>query len=565
MGAVTAHRRPISQAAGPAGSITNNPGWWEQAKELALKVSEIALKLLLNLTTAAIVCICFIPIYLSSKVFNFIPSVDDILKIHDQIRSWIDKLFYKPPTPPVSPPPPGPIASMPRTLLFTIADTLAAKDLIAWFANYPLSIKVEFLKRNNQRVNLLLQHAKGRLSHLSPQWRQAFREVGATIQTLEIEQPVPRLHIDNYFSGRTHITNINSTLRNYEHNCRYNYAHEFKDIVNIFPNLTHLSIKNILTNDDVRELSKLKKLTHLTIKIVPSSSPLETVGTLTELQSLNIRIYSMDWRGLNAMPTHDLSLLHQLTRLKKLTLEGFKINQGGLDAIARNHQILEELALPACLKSRNNSLESIATIATLQKLDLSYCKYNDQSLSHFADHQALRHLTLRNFSQTTCHFPKELTHLRFASYLHDRTLLNNGTIWEITKRCKSLTTLDLCGRLITNDVLRYVAQLPALKELSISWCDATLDAESCELIAAMPLRVLGIADASVPRTGLMHLTRMTHLEELIIDKPFHFSNRDWLPLADIPTLKKFVFINFVGDKESLDPFIRKKPASIISD
>lgn len=82
-----------------------------------------------------------------------------------------------------------------------------------------------------------------------------------------------------------------------------------------------------------------------------------------------------------------------------------------------------------------------------------------------------------------------------------------------------LRVLVLAGTSISGDGLRGLSQLPALAALDLEVCDAVTDA-ACEALGAVPtLRALSLKKTGFERdriadSGLLHLARLQHLEQL---------------------------------------------------
>lgn len=201
----------------------------------------------------------------------------------------------------------------------------------------------------------------------------------------------------------------------------------------------------------------------------------------------------LDWLGLNDTNVTDAGLVHLrgFRKLVGLGLDGAHIRGPGLRELG-NLQSLEHLSL-AHTPVDGPGLAELGNLRALKRLSLSDTPIDDNSLRYLKNCRSLKEL---NLSGT-----------RIA-----------GSGLASLADLPRLTELDLSSTKVTPDGLR---SLSALKRLRILWLqDASIDDDCLRAVSeAASLRALVIPTNNVTEAGLVYLTRLPKLEQLVLMCP----------------------------------------------
>ena len=195
--------------------------------------------------------------------------------------------------------------------------------------------------------------------------------------------------------------------------------------------------------------------------------------------------------GISGLDDQALAILAHLPALEAIELSGPRITDAGMDSVGRMRS-LRRLALYECAVG-DDGFAKLAPLQSLEQLSL-----------------AGTHITPRGLVAL-----KELRHLTFLR-LGDSALVHGGL--KNVAGMESLRTLCLQGNGLALDdtVLADVGQLPGLQELIVQNWDAP--------------------HASISDAGVSHLTKLTKLQQLMLDTPGTLTDRSLVSLSGLREL-----------------------------
>lgn len=217
---------------------------------------------------------------------------------------------------------------------------------------------------------------------------------------------------------------------------------------------------------------------HDNVKLSPDSSsrkspPMKNVMMHPTVSPPIITSYLtlLDLRGSQRLTDQGLMQLHDLQSLEVVKLDGCHSLVGrGLLAFAGSHR-LHTLSLANCRRLSDEAIINISHLTSIEALSLDGCR---------------------------C--------------LTDRSLVAISNLYELQK-----LDLSQCD-LFTDEGLEYLHDLELLNELSLGWCrlvtDRGLDTLTQQPGRSTLLRILRLARCPITDQGVVHLGRLSALEEL---------------------------------------------------
>lgn len=179
----------------------------------------------------------------------------------------------------------------------------------------------------------------------------------------------------------------------------------------------------------------------------------------------------LDLRGSQRLTDQGLMQLHDLQSLEVVKLDGCHSLVGrGLLAFAGSHR-LHTLSLANCRRLSDEAIINISHLVSMEALSVDGCR---------------------------C--------------LTDRSLAAISNLYELQK-----LDLSQCD-LLTDEGLEHLEELQFLNELSLGWCrlvsDSGLDTLTQQPGRSTTLRILRLARCPITDQGVVHLGRLSALEEL---------------------------------------------------
>jgi hypothetical protein len=196
-----------------------------------------------------------------------------------------------------------------------------------------------------------------------------------------------------------------------------------------------------------------------------ASLPVSPPPTITSYLTL------LDLRGSQRLTDQGLMQLHDLQSLQVVKLDGCHSIVGhGLLAFAGSHRLVT-LSLANCRRLSDEAIINISHLTSIEALSLDGCR---------------------------C--------------LTDRSLAAISNLIDLQK-----LDLSQCD-LLTDEGLEHLYELELLNELSLGWCrlvtDRGLDTLTQQPGRSTTLRILRLARCPITDQGIVHLQRLTALEEL---------------------------------------------------
>ena len=206
----------------------------------------------------------------------------------------------------------------------------------------------------------------------------------------------------------------------------------------------------------------------------PKSPPMKdfTMGSpVSSSPMITSHLTLLDLRGSQRLTDQGLMQLHDLHSLEVVKLDGCHSLVGrGLLAFAGSHR-LHTLSLANCRRLSDEAIINISHLTSIEALSLDGCR---------------------------C--------------LTDRSLAAISNFYELEK-----LDLSQCD-LLTDEGLEHLHDLEFLNELSLGWCrlvtDGGLDTLTQQPGRSTTLRILRLARCPITDQGVVHLSRLTALEEL---------------------------------------------------
>jgi len=253
-------------------------------------------------------------------------------------------------------------------------------------------------------------------------------------------------------------------------------------------------------------------------------SQLQKISSLAEL-----RLSCPNVRG------PGLAHLAKAPALRRLHLTGSGVTDAGLQYL-RNNASLQELSL-AKMTITDAGLAHLSGLVQLQALDLDKTKTTDRGLAHLKQLRLLRRLHLGGVTDAGMPIVGQFQALEslgvspfitargFAAIAGlpnlktldvaflGRSPIDDRAVEQIA-RPRTLETLKLCGRGITDAGIARIAQLTNLKHLSLYSMPEVSDRGVARLAALESLRTLYLARTKATVAGLAPLASLAQLKSL---------------------------------------------------
>lgn len=276
---------------------------------------------------------------------------------------------------------------------------------------------------------------------------------------------------------------------------------------------------SIIGDAGLAHLRNMKKLRKLDLFSNPSTGRISESGLahltyLTALEDIRLPYGAMTDKGL----TH----LARLDSLWRLNLSSAQLTDAGLAVLPRMKSLRDvELSCPGITDA---GLAAVCRCAGLKSLTIGRCGITDAGLAKIGDLTLLEYLSVKHASirGTTLGVLSRCPSLRELDLMFMN--LDAAVIDHITA-ASSIESLNLynIGVRITDDVLRRIAGLKALKRLDILAKDASempiTDAGIRHLAGLKKLEYVWLNYcAGVTDAALKHIEGLTSLRELRLDK-----------------------------------------------
>jgi F-box/leucine-rich repeat protein 14 len=292
-----------------------------------------------------------------------------------------------------------------------------------------------------------------------------------------------------------------------------------------------------ITDSAVERLSRLTCLTSLILNgcSVTDNSVMK-LTTLTNLLHLGLA----DLCGQTPLSTDALTLLaSHCTKLTNVNLNGAQIDAGGVRSLTRAARSLQSVQL-----NDNHLLddEAVACLAALPQLELLWIgglhlpgQLTDASLTVLAGASRLDdlHLECSNFSANSVSHMRNLSpNLTALTIEGTSVFLSNTSGWDIVTSFPELRHLQVMDTHISADHVEMIARrVTSLRCLHLH--AVTLTRESAALIGALELDHLELHGGEMEPGSLGQLTRLSHLDSLLLSNFWTVTDAELAPLAQL--------------------------------
>ncbi|HIJ66190.1 MAG TPA: sigma-70 family RNA polymerase sigma factor [Candidatus Hydrogenedentes bacterium] len=242
-----------------------------------------------------------------------------------------------------------------------------------------------------------------------------------------------------------------------------------------------------------------------------------------------------------------LRYIERLESLQALLLTGGFVTDAALAGLGKL-QLLRELQITA----DNIAGPGLTELDSIKFLKLDGAMYGDEALRYLKEMDSLRSLTL--FGSTFQLSDKGLAHLSSLVNLeelrlvHMRTITDAGIVHLLPLR--SLKLLDLHNNPVTDRGLAHIATMQSLEDLTLPYTGITDAGLACvaELEGLRRLRARGNCPADPTEAGaftdrgLVYLSRLKNLEELVISSGIGITDMGLEYLAKLPNLRRLTLM-----------------------
>ena len=245
-----------------------------------------------------------------------------------------------------------------------------------------------------------------------------------------------------------------------------------------------LELRRITTDENVKELARLKHLTwlHLSLTKITEEGLKELAG-MKQLTALHLNVGSPLTPGTRPFTDADLKVLAGMTQLTALELPFTQVTDTGLKELAGLKQ-LTSLHLTNNKTITDAGLKELAGLERLTDLKLNMTRVSDAGLKELAPLKQLSILGLW-YTKVTDAGLKELAGLEQLTMLTLSNTQVTGTGLKELTGLKRLTFLELKGTQITEDGLKELAGLKHLTTLYLTKTPVT-EAGEAALHQALP-------------------------------------------------------------------------------
>ena len=255
---------------------------------------------------------------------------------------------------------------------------------------------------------------------------------------------------------------------------------ELEHVVSAVPSLRRLTLRRLNGVSDagiiaVLQHSQLRSLALIEMNLTRAA--LEKIAESPDLAALDLRHCSR-------LTPEDYELLASMKRLSDLKIGGFAVNDAVLKTLPSLPQ-LRGLAIEESAMTAEGFTELASHENWASKLELLVLSRNtalwDATLNSLRTFQGLKRLTVRDM-MVSGEFLKALVETesirtKLEQLALPKTYLNDENAGEL-KKCSQLKRLDLSYNMVTEEILKTVAEVKTLENLDLTGCqldDATLE------------------------------------------------------------------------------------------
>ncbi|MCK4292049.1 MAG: hypothetical protein KAY65_02545 [Planctomycetes bacterium] len=287
------------------------------------------------------------------------------------------------------------------------------------------------------------------------------------------------------------------------------------------PHIAHLTGLKVLKLENTRISAKgVQSLKHLKDLERLALSKRATDQALAELAELPLlkALYLKEHRLTNAGFTH----LQKLTGLEELVLGGGRMNNAALAHLAKLPSLTYLL-----LQGDNFTDAGMAHLKNVPSLKILHLGHlpglTNAAFVHLSEIPNLERLDLHwneNITDSGIAHLKKLGNLKKLDIRHSKATV--GGVAHLSQ-IKTLDHLELPGKILNDEVLEYLGQLPNLRELRITrshYVDPKMDKDyyTDRGLRALPrlslLEDLSIGSIGVTDAGMSHIAKLTNLKRL---------------------------------------------------
>jgi hypothetical protein len=348
-----------------------------------------------------------------------------------------------------------------------------------------------------------------------------FEKLEGSIESLDVGW-CGSVQQQQYEDGVTQFPRLNSL----KHLCASVHVLEnqcLRSLGSALPALTELSLRGctldrralwvILRNFPLLAVLDVSSCHHVN-ELPPGNYPHLRSLILAKCPSLRDRAFSRICAHPDDMEGENVGNLTLLPNIMNLNLANCKVGDGILPAISRL-KTLTAVSL-ADVRITNSGVSELSKLPAIRSLNLfSTCITNAGvvSLEKTVTLTSLN-VDVREIGDPSLISLSRLPRLRNLDAF-SAAITNVGMLGCLPKMV-DLTSLDICGGLITDAGLKALKDLIALKRLNLSQNEGITSDGVAHLSGLYNLRSLNLSHTGVQTSAILHFSRMTRLEQLTL-------------------------------------------------
>ena len=264
---------------------------------------------------------------------------------------------------------------------------------------------------------------------------------------------------------------------------------ELERVISAVPSLRRLTLRRLNNVNDAGVIAVLQRSQLRSLALIEMNLTRVALEKIVESSDLA----ALDLRHCSRLTPDDYELLTSMKRLSDLKIGGFAVNDAVLKTLPKL-PLLRGLAIEESAITAEGFTELASHEDWASKLELLVLSRNttlwDVTLDSLRAFQGLKRLTVRDM-MVSGEFLKALVETesirtKLEQLALPKTYLNDENAGEL-KKFSQLKRLDLSYNMVTEDILKAVAEVKTLENLDLTGCQ--LDDAAIEQAKKMPCQM----------------------------------------------------------------------------